>query len=121
MTPSQVDVMPAYKDQISDELFYLNLMIVADADDDDTGSSFSFQEADKVLVSQAATMQGNGPSPESRKGRIVLAESYVGNPGCTVRGYRQPRVSLPFWARYLLGVAGGVRRAGIQQAHSSQK
>lgn len=54
----KVDVMPAYKDQIQEEVFRLNLMIIADNDDDDAGSNFAFQEPDKVLVSQAATMQG---------------------------------------------------------------
>lgn len=49
--------MPSYKDQIPASVFKLNLMIVPDEEDD--GGNFSFQEPDQVLVSQAATMQGD--------------------------------------------------------------
>lgn len=49
--------MPSYKDQIPADVFKLNLMIVPEEEED--GGNFSFQEPDQVLVSQAATMQGD--------------------------------------------------------------
>ncbi|CAM9885253.1 unnamed protein product, partial [Hapterophycus canaliculatus] len=54
---SQVDVMPSYRDQIPDDVFKVNLIIVPD-DDDDAGSGFSFQEQEQVKVGPAATQQG---------------------------------------------------------------
>lgn len=55
--PLQVDVMPSYRDQIPDDAFSMALVIVPE-DDEDTGSSFTFQEQDQVKVGPAATQQG---------------------------------------------------------------
>lgn len=49
--------MPSYRDQILDDVFKVNLIIVPD-DDDDAGSGFSFQEQEQVKVGPAATQQG---------------------------------------------------------------
>lgn len=71
----QVDVMPSYKDQIPADSFRLSLMIVPE-EDDDNGSNFAFQEPDQVLVSQAATMQGDvlsfQPAPVPHDIYVVL-------------------------------------------------
>lgn len=49
--------MPSYRDQIPDDVFKVNLLIMSD-EDDDAGSGFSFQEQEQVKVGPAATQQG---------------------------------------------------------------
>ena len=49
--------MKNYQNQIPDDEFSVSLVIVPE-DDEDTGSSFSFQEQDQVKVGPAATQQG---------------------------------------------------------------
>lgn len=57
----KVDVMPSYRDKISDDKFLMSLMIVPE-DEDDGGSCFAFQEQDHVKVGRAASQQGLFPS-----------------------------------------------------------
>ncbi|CBN77967.1 conserved unknown protein [Ectocarpus siliculosus] len=54
---SEVDVMPSYRDQIPDDVFSVSLVLVPE-EEEDAGSSFSFQEQDQVKVGPAATQQG---------------------------------------------------------------
>lgn len=49
--------MPSYRDQIPEDVFSVSFVIVPDADDE-SGSSFAFQEQDQVKVGPAATQQG---------------------------------------------------------------
>lgn len=49
--------MPSYRDQIPDDVFSVSLVLVPE-EEEDAGSSFSFQEQDQVKVGPAATQQG---------------------------------------------------------------
>lgn len=66
--------MPSYREQIPDDAFNVSFMIVPDSEDD-SATSFNFQEQEQVKVGGSATQQG-GCGPKARFLLVYLLRLY---------------------------------------------